>query len=277
MATVAELLQGVDDLPGDSPRRDLEVLLGHCLAKSRTWLYTWPEAAVEGETLAQFQALLARRKRGEPVAHLTGQREFWSLDLEVNPSTLIPRPDTETLVEWALELPLDEPVRALDLGTGTGAIALALAHSKPGWQITATDASTEAVALALRNARRCQLEQVVVLESDWFSALSGEHFDLIVSNPPYIAPGDPHLSQGDVRFEPDSALVAAAQGLADLAHLCANAGDYLTPGGWLLLEHGYDQAPAVRQLLTDNGFSAVMSRRDLGGHERISGGQLSVE
>ncbi|WP_338073393.1 peptide chain release factor N(5)-glutamine methyltransferase [Halioglobus japonicus] len=191
MATVAELLQGVDDLPGDSPRRDLEVLLGHCLAKSRTWLYTWPEAAVEGETLAQFQALLARRKRGEPVAHLTGQREFWSLDLEVNPSTLIPRPDTETLVEWALELPLDEPVRALDLGTGTGAIALALAHSKPGWQITATDASTEAVALALRNARRCQLEQVVVLESDWFSALSGEHFDLIVSNPPYIAPAIP--------------------------------------------------------------------------------------
>lgn len=273
MATVAQLLRATDGLPGGSPQRDLEILLGHCLERSRTWLFTWPEAEVAGKRLEQFNHLVARRRSGEPVAYIIGQREFWSLELEVDSSTLIPRPDTETLVEWALDLPLPGGARVVDLGTGTGAIALALASERPGWIVVGVDASDEAVALAKRNSKRCDLARVQMLQSDWFAALEGQHFDLIVSNPPYIEAQDPHLEQGDVRFEPHTALVAGDHGLADLAHLSAQAPGYLSEGGWLLLEHGFNQAAAVRQLLLDLGFAKVRSRRDMGGHERISGGQ----
>ncbi|QFU74814.1 peptide chain release factor N(5)-glutamine methyltransferase [Halioglobus maricola] len=277
MATVAQLLRATDGLPGDSPQRDLEILLGHCLERSRTWLFTWPEAEVEEARLEQFNRMVARRRSGEPVAYIIGHREFWSLELEVDSSTLIPRPDTETLVEWALDLPLSDRARAVDLGTGTGAIALALASERPGWAVAGTDASAEAVALAQRNSQHCGLASVQMLQSDWFAALKGQRFDLIVSNPPYIEAQDPHLEQGDVRFEPHAALVAADDGLADLAHLSSEAPGYLAQGGWLLLEHGFNQAAAVRQLLLERGFSKVQSRRDMGGHERISGGQYLVE
>ncbi len=277
MATVGELLRDAMSLPGESPRRDAEVLLGHCLGKSRSWLYTWPESSVDETALARFNALLQRRARGEPVAHLTGLRDFWSLELEVDASTLIPRPDTETLVACALELQLPPRAAALDLGTGTGAIALALASERPGWRVTAVDANPEAVALAQRNAQRNRCEQVRILHSDWFEALGEERFDLVVANPPYIADDDPHLAQGDLRFEPASALVSAESGLADLRHIVDAAPAHLEAGGWLLLEHGFEQGAAVRELLAARGFSTIETRRDLGGQERISGGRWRAE
>jgi len=277
MATVRELLRDAMSLPGESPRRDAEVLLGHCLGKPRSWLFTWPESPVDDTALQQFNALLQRRARGEPVAHLTGFREFWSLELEVDASTLIPRPDTETLVAWALGLAVPADAAVLDLGTGTGAIALALACERPGWRVTAIDASAAAVTLAQRNARRNRCEQVRLLQSDWFAALRGERFGLVVANPPYVAGDDPHLGLGDLRFEPASALVADEQGLADLRRIIAAAPDHLAPGGWLLLEHGFEQAPAVRELLAARGFRSIETRRDLAGQERISGGLWHAE
>jgi len=207
------------------------------------------------------------------VAYILGQQGFWSLDLEVSPDTLIPRPDTEVLVETALALPLAEDARVLDLGTGTGAIALALAHERPRWQVTGVDRIPAAVALAQRNAARLRLGNVEFAPSHWFAALAGERFTLIVSNPPYIAGSDSHLDEGDVRFEPRSALVAGPDGLDDIRELVAAAPAHLQSGGWLWLEHGFEQAAEVRELLVRQGFSAVESRRDLGGHERISGGR----
>ncbi len=277
MATVQELLRATEGIPGDSPARDLEILLAHCLDKNRTWLYTWPETAVEAEALARFESLLARRREGEPVAYLTGEREFWSLPLRVDASTLIPRPETETLVEWALALPLAEDARVLDLGTGSGAIALALASERRGWSVTGVDANPDAVALARRNGRDNGLDAVRFMHSDWYEALAGACFDLVVSNPPYVEAGDPHLKQGDVRFEPRAALVAAEAGLADLRAIIEAAPRHLRDGGWLLLEHGFEQGPAVRELLVSAGFGSVASRCDLAGHERISGGCLDAD
>ena len=277
MATVQELLRGARELAGDSPTRDAEILLCHCLDRARSWLYTWPEAEVTGSSLEQFQALLARRSQGEPVAYLTGRREFWSLDLKVSPSTLIPRPETETLVEWALSLPLPDVAVALDLGTGTGAIALALASERANWRVRGLDFNADAVALAQYNARTNGLPQVAFTVSDWFSALKDEKFDLLLSNPPYVEAGDRHLQEGDLRFEPTSALVAAGGGLADLAHIVNLAPDYLLASGWLLLEHGYTQGESVRDLLIERGFKAVEPREDLAGQERITGGQWHVE
>lgn len=272
--TVQACLQRSAELPGsDTPRLDLELLLAHVLVKDRTWLYTWPEKELTREQVAAFEALLDERKRGRPVAHLLGQREFWGLPLAVDDSTLIPRPDTETLVEAALALDLPEDARVLDLGTGTGAIALALANEQPRWQVTAVDFSPAAVALAERNRQTLGLANVQIRQSDWFAAVSARDFHLIVSNPPYIDAEDPNLAEGDVRFEPLSALVAGQQGLADIDHLIHAAREHLLPGGWLLLEHGYTQGEAVRALLQQAGYQAVSTHRDFGDNERISGGQ----
>lgn len=272
MASVQELLRMTADIPGDSSARDLEILLGHCLDKPRTWLYTWPEVDVDGAAASEFLALLERRRQGEPVAYLTGQRDFWSLQLAVDDSTLIPRPDTETLVEWVLELQLSPGAAVLDLGAGTGAIALAIASERPHWQVTGLDANADAVALALRNAASNGLQRVSFLQSDWFTAVAGTRFELLVSNPPYVDEVDPHLACGDVRFEPRSALVAGAGGMADIEHIIARAPEHLHPGGWLLLEHGYEQGSVVRERLRERGFTAVTTHHDLAGLERISGG-----
>ncbi len=267
------LVQAANSLKAgsDSPRLDAELLLMHVLDVNRTWLFTWPETALTAEQYSQAEALLQKRLTGEPVAYLTGRREFWSLPLSVNPSTLIPRPDTETLVEWALELTLPEDSRVLDLGTGTGAIALALASEKTSWQIRAVDLNPDAVELARGNAGSLGLN-VDVFESRWFSRVEGR-FHLIVSNPPYVDAADGHLREGDVRFEPLSALVADAQGMADIAEIISKAPTYLYKGGWLLLEHGYEQGQAVRELLASQGFEQVSTRNDLEGRPRITGGQ----
>ncbi|MEX5586996.1 peptide chain release factor N(5)-glutamine methyltransferase [Pseudomonas urmiensis] len=274
MTIIASLLRNAQ-LP-DSPteRLDAELLLAAALGKSRSYLHTWPERIVSSEAAQVFADFLGRRRAGEPVAYILGQQGFWKLDLEVAPHTLIPRPDTELLVETALELLPATPARMLDLGTGTGAIALALASERPAWQVVAVDRIDAAVALAERNRQRLQLNNVHVRTSYWYDALDGERFDLIISNPPYIRAEDPHLVAGDVRFEPSSALVAGQDGLDDLRVIIAQAPGHLLPGGWLLLEHGYDQAADVRELLSQQGFGDVCSRIDLGGHERISLGRL---
>lgn len=275
MTIIASLLRSAE-LP-DSPtaRLDAELLLAAALGKPRSFLHTWPERIVTTEAALMFADYLQRRRAGEPVAYILGQQGFWKLDLEVAPHTLIPRPETEMLVEAALELvPGFAPADVLDLGTGTGAIALALANERRQWNVTAVDRVPQAVALAERNRVRLQLNNAVVLESHWFSALQGRRFDLIISNPPYIAEADPHLSRGDVRFEPSSALTAGHDGLDDLRTIIAQAPTHLKEGGWLLLEHGYDQGAAVRDLLTGHGFERIQTRRDLGDHERISFGRL---
>lgn len=208
------------------------------------------------------------------MAYLIGQREFWSLPLQVNNSTLIPRPDTEVLVETALQLSLPPAARVLDLGTGTGAIALALKSSQPQWQVTAVDRERAAVTLAQHNANSLKLA-VAVIQSDWFAALPEQQFDLIVSNPPYIDGDDPHLQQGDVRFEPTTALVAAQQGLADLFHIIDTAPLFLAPAGWLVLEHGWQQGAAVRSQLTRQGYQQVTTVCDYANLERVTIGQWS--
>lgn len=273
--TIASLLRRSVALAdvSDSPRLDIEVLLGHVLQKSRTYLFTWPEYLLSKEEYQSFEALFSRRLQGEPVAHLTGSREFWSLSLSVSPVTLIPRPDTELLVEVALQLPLPDSARVIDLGTGTGAIALALASERPAWQVVAVDAVGDAVALADTNRRRLGLLNVDICQSDWFAALGDLCFDLVVSNPPYIDAADPHLQQGDVRFEPMSALVAEACGLADLETIIQQAPAHLNRGGWLLLEHGWQQAQAVREMMLAEGFDGVETRRDLGGRDRATLGR----
>ena len=274
MTIIASLLRAAE-LP-DSPtaRLDAELLLAAALGKSRSYLHTWPEKIVSSESALIFADYLQRRRAGEPVAYILGQQGFWNLDLEVAPHTLIPRPDTELLVETALQLLPATSVNVLDLGTGSGAIALALASERAAWQVTAVDRVLEAVALAERNRQRLALDNVTVLNSHWFSALADHRFDLIISNPPYIAAGDVHLAEGDVRFEPESALVAGPDGLDDIREIVAAAPQHLNPGAWLMLEHGYDQGAPVRDLLQGAGFTQVQSRKDLGAHERITLGRL---
>ena len=273
MATIQSLLDSAELPASPTARLDAELLLASVLGKPRSYLRTWPEHEPGAEQLAAFAALLERRRAGEPVAYILGHQGFWSLDLEVAPHTLIPRPDTELLVETALQLAPATPQRVLDLGTGSGAIALALASERGGWQVTGVDRIAEAVALAERNRQRLKLNNAEFRQSSWFDGLAGERFDLILSNPPYIAADDRHLGEGDVRFEPLSALVAGVDGLDDIRQIIAQAPRHLQAGGWLLLEHGYDQAEAVRELLAAAGFTAVDSRRDLGGHQRISLGR----
>jgi len=257
----------------ESPRRDAEILLEHVTGKARTYLLAFGETQLTPEQEAQLAALLARRKTGEPVAHLTGEREFWSLPLYVSAATLIPRPDTECLVEQALARLPDGPCRILDLGTGTGAIALALASERPDCQVTAVDVMPDAVALAQRNLARLGFSNVQINQSSWFSALAQHAFEMIVSNPPYIDEHDPHLSQGDVRFEPLTALVAANDGLADIEHIITTAREHLVPGGWLLLEHGWTQGAAVHALFSAAGYASVETCRDYGGNERLTLGK----
>ena len=260
---------------GESPRADADVLLCHLLDCRRSYLMTWPERELDAAQQATLQGWLARRLNGEPIAHLVGEREFWSLPLKVSPATLIPRPDTEVLVEQALTRIPQGPCAVLDLGTGTGAIALALKSERPEVDVWAVDRMADAAALALENSAALGLP-IEVRDGSWFEPL-GEpdrdntpRFAVIVSNPPYIDGADPHLEQGDVRFEPRSALVADDAGLADIRHIVAHAPAYLLTDGWLLLEHGWDQGEAVRQLLRDGGYREVATVRDYGDNDRVT-------
>lgn len=275
MTRIDQLLAHAAQIDSPTAQLDAELLLAFVLEKPRSYLYTWPDKTVSEAQVAAFMALLERRQRGEPVAYLLGRQGFWTLDLQVAEHTLIPRADTELLVEAALQLAdASSALKVLDLGTGTGALALALASERPLWAVTGVDRIESAVALAQNNQRQLQLANVEFVSSHWFSALTAQRYDLIVSNPPYIADNDPHLQQGDVRFEPLSALVSGPDGLDDIRLIIAQAPSYLTANGWLLLEHGFDQASAVRELLQQAGFIDVSSQRDLSGHQRISLGRL---
>lgn len=273
--TISELLQRSAELTdSDSAVLDTELLLSHALDVSRTYLKTWPDRQPDTDQVTTFAALFQRRIRGEPIAYILGHQDFWSLDLKVSEHTLIPRPETELLVETALELQLPPQSSVLDLGTGTGAIALALACERNDWNITALDFQPQAVALAEENRAAHKLDNVQIVQSNWFAALPAVKFDLIVSNPPYIENNDPHLSQGDVRFEPASALVSGAEGLDDLILLIGQSVAFLKPNGWLLVEHGYDQGPGVRALFAEAAFSAIETRNDYNQIDRITFGQL---
>lgn len=279
MTAVAVLLnRAAGDLEriSDSPRLDAEVLLAHVTGKNRAHFRAWPEKELDEETESRFRGLLERRLAGQPVAYLVGEREFWSLTFALAPEALIPRPETELLVELALErVARDRPVRIADLGTGSGAVAVALALELPRATVFAADISPAALALAQNNAIRLGAGNVRCLLGDWFSAFpDGESFDMIVSNPPYIAEGDPHLAQGDVRFEPSLALVSGPDGLDAIRRIVGAAPARLRPGGWLLFEHGYDQAERARDLLRAAGFGQVESFADLQGIERVSGGRI---
>ncbi len=259
----------------DSPKRDAEILLSFVTGRPRTYLLAFGETVLTTEQLAVLEPLAARREQGEPVAYLVGEREFWSLPLSVSCATLIPRPDTECLVEQALAHLPATPCRILDLGTGTGAIALAIASERPDCSVVGGDIKADAVALARHNAEKLAINNVHFLQSSWFESVNGL-FTLIVSNPPYIDANDPHLNQGDVRYEPHSALVAPAEGLADLAEIIRQSPAYLEAGGWLMLEHGWQQAQAVQKLLKNAGFSAVMTYKDYGNNDRVTLGQWRV-
>ncbi|MDX7828588.1 peptide chain release factor N(5)-glutamine methyltransferase [Aeromonas caviae] len=260
---------------GESPRADADALLCHLLDCRRSYLMTWPEHELDAAQQATLAGWLARRLNGEPIAHLIGEREFWSLPLKVSPVTLIPRPDTEVLVEQALARLPGGPCALLDLGTGTGAIALALKSERPDADVWAVDRMPAAAALARTNSAALGLP-IEVRDGSWFAPLSdAPRFAMIVSNPPYIDGTDPHLHEGDVRFEPRSALVAEEQGLADIRLIVTQAPAHLVPGGWLLLEHGWDQGEAVRQLLLQQGYVQVETVRDYGDNERVTLGCLA--
>ncbi len=252
---------------------DAELLLAHALGAKRARLRSHPEDAATPDSAARFEALVARRERGEPIAYITGHRDFWTLALQVSPAVLVPRPETELLVERALSLYPPSPLRAADLGTGSGAIALALASERPAWDITATELSADALAIARANARSLALERVRVISGSWLEPLAGRRFDLIVSNPPYIAAGDPALAQPALRHEPALALASGPEGLDALKVIAHDAPAHLERGGWLLLEHGGNQADSVARELVVRGFRHVRSRRDLAGHERMTEGQ----
>jgi release factor glutamine methyltransferase len=261
----------------DSARLDTEILLAHVLEKNRTYLYTWPEKLLTIEQQAIFNQLMQRRLNGEPIAYIVGEKEFWSLALFVNESTLIPRPDTEVIVETALSLFVDDESEkkrsVVDLGTGTGAIALALASEKSCWDIIAADNSVAACELATKNQQRHQLHNVTVLCSDWLVAVDVADVDLIVSNPPYIHENDPHLFQGDVRFEPHSALTAKNNGLADIETIARQAKHILRSSGWLLIEHGYQQSAEVKAILQKNQYTLCRTINDMAGQPRMTMGQ----
>ncbi len=260
----------------DSPLFVAELLLAHVIQQPRAYLKAGPERALATEPWVQFQLLIERRVRGEPVAYLTGRREFWSLDLEVNAATLIPRAETELLVELALQrIPANAPWRIADLGTGSGAIALAIAHERPGCLVLATDVSPSALDVAQSNAARLRISNVAFQQGEWFAALcdagdeGGKGFDIIVSNPPYVAEHDIHLQRGDLRFEPQLALSSGTDGLRDLRYIVQGAPAHLRDGGWLLLEHGYDQQAAVLDLVAAHGLVEASGHVDAAGVPRV--------
>lgn len=259
----------------DNPRLDAEVLLAHALNQTRTYLFTWLDKDLDDSVVATAQSMLHERQNGKPIAYITGVREFWSLRLNTNASTLIPRPDTELLVEWSLELLADTPTpKILDLGTGTGAIALALAKEFPNASILGVDVSDDACALAESNRAQHRLENCNIMKSHWFDAIDpNQRFDLIVSNPPYIAETDPHLQQGDVRFEPHSALTSGIDGLSDIRHIANHATKHLSKDGWLLMEHGYNQKDSVARILEAYLYRDICCRNDLGNNPRASLGR----
>ena len=281
-------LEAALNLDSRSARIELQCLLQAVLQVDRAYLFTHPEHLLNAEQHARYRALFERRLSGEPIAYLLGEREFYGLNFKVTPATLIPRPETELLVELALQrIPPPDPslrspqpspasgrgskFRILDLGTGSGAIALSIAHARPDAEVVAVDASQDALEVARENAHQLNIGNATFLHSDWFSALSGERFDIIISNPPYVAADDAHLAQGDLRFEPYTALVSGADGLNDIRRICSQAKAHLNVSGWLLLEHGHNQAAQVRAILQQAGFTGIFSARDLAGIERVSG------
>lgn len=274
MISIQQLLK--DSRLPDSPteRLDLELLLAAALNKSTSYLHTWPEKLVDQQELTLFNKYLQKRLQGEPIAYILGEQGFWSLDLQVAKHTLIPRPDTELLVETCLNhTPKNKVFGILDLGTGTGAIALAIATERPLAQVVGVDFIEEAVHLAEKNRERVKLTNVEFIQSNWFSHLTAQQFNIIVSNPPYIASDDPHLVEGDVRFEPKTALISGKDGLDDIRKIIQQAPDHLLDSGWLFFEHGYQQAKAVQQLLAERGFINISTFYDLGDNERVTGGQ----
>ncbi|MFT3791514.1 MAG: peptide chain release factor N(5)-glutamine methyltransferase [Rudaea sp.] len=253
-------------------RREAEVLLQHALGVDRAWLFAHADDEVAAAPAGQFRCFASRRAAGEPIAYIVGRREFFGLDLLVTPAVLVPRAETELLVELALErIPPHAALRIADLGTGSGAIALALAHARPRTRVLATDASAAALAVARENARRLAIANVEFVESDWFAALAGREFDLIASNPPYIALGDAHLGVGDLRFEPALALSSGADGLDAIRTIAREARHHLAPGGWLFVEHGHDQGRSVRDILGANGYTNAATACDLENRERVCG------
>ena len=270
------LQQASQNLAESSPtaRLDAQVLLTHVIQCNTAHLLAWPEKKLSEEQISAYQRLIQQRQQGLPVAHLTGSREFWSLNFSVNNSTLIPRPETETLIEFILDKFSDrEKIKLLDMGTGTGAIAITIATEKPGWKIFASELSADALKLAIDNSNTHQTDNISFVQSNWFNNIKHNDFDIIVSNPPYIANGDPHLLAGDVRFEPQSALSAGETGMDDIEHLCAHATNYLTKNGCLIVEHGYNQKQLVSVCFAKNGYVEIEHKNDLSGHIRMTAGK----
>lgn len=269
------LSRGAASLPdSESPRLDAECLLAHVMNCNRSYFIAWPDKALSDEQRSRFEQLLRKRQQGEPVAYLLGSREFWSLDLAVSETTLIPRPETETLVQYILErFNGQQQLRVLDAGTGSGAIAIALASEQPGWDITACDIDPDSVLLASNNANRLGFS-INFVTSDWFSRISDRDFDVIVSNPPYIADTDPHLQQGDLRFEPRRALASGPEGMDDIEQLCQQAPRHLASKGVLVVEHGYNQSAQVHACFSKHGYHNIEQHKDLAGHVRMTVGEL---
>ncbi len=257
-------------------RGEAELLLLHLLGKPRSWLLAHGDEALDTDVQTAYSTFIERRLNGEPVAYIIGYRGFWSMDLEVTPDTLIPRPETELLVELALQrLPTDRACTVVDLGTGSGAIALALARERPGTQVIASDASVGALAVARRNAHRHRITNISFVQGDWLAPLQDRRCELIVSNPPYIEAADAHLGKGDLRFEPAAALASGPDGLDDIRRIVRDARDHLYPAGWLLFEHGWNQGDAVRTLLGEADYGEVFTALDLENRERVSGGRVA--